>query len=319
MHMELKHNPQSFITGDDPFIPMDFVGRSGQRVDQEFTFDTRHEGFIGIPHGGLAMGLCLDAWRGLGSPKYPVDVNFKFGGTGVSIGDSVWFSVERANDEDDCPVTAKIIKKGDKTPYLRAEISSSTGLRQAELPEPPPSEFRSLPYYRNCFVCGHHRTIPGLKRRFRSHSCDGQITITSRWGSDPDDFDRAQLFLIGKEELHPAVLTSIFDENTAWGGFMETRSCGLSVRVSMTVKRPVARDEPLLFLGRAAGTRGNPRNPRFFFADGQILSMADPQNPEPILQGRGEWLIMHQYTEQIKENLLPADDWQWIFGESEGK
>jgi hypothetical protein len=314
--MFLRHNPHSFLTGDAPFLPTETIEETAERVEESLTFALRHEGFVGIPHGGLAMGLCLDAWRRIGEPSYPVNVRFKFGGSGILIGDTASFTVERGAQGEQPSVVARLTKNGDKTPYLRAEITAAAGVGElSTIPEQVSEEGRPLPYYRNCFVCGHHRTVVGLQRRFRVHDFNGSAIVTTPWGYDDDDKDRAAFFLIGKDELHPAALVSIFDENTAWGGFMLTRAAGLSVRLDLTLLRPVGRHEKLLFVGRPTGTRGNPRAPRFFLAEGTVLSMVDPQRPEPVAHGRGEWVIMDLYTNQIKKNLLPEDDWTWIFGD----
>ena len=146
------------------------------------------------------------------------------------------------------------------------------------------------------------------------HASNGDTLTSAAWGDASDDGDRARFFLIDREELHPAVLVSIFDENTAWAGFMQARKCGLSVRLELTLMRPVSVKERLVFVGRPTGTRGNPKSPRFFLAEGTIFSIPDSGSPEPVAFGRGEWIIMELYTRQIRENLLPADDWQWIFG-----
>jgi len=312
--MFLESNPLSFLSGEDPFLPVEPVECSGDRFDAGLVFENHHEGFIGIPHGGLGMGLCLDAWRRIGRPSYPVRVRFKFGGSGISIGDPAIFTVEKDVNDGSPRVIARITKGGDRTPYLRAEISPSA-VKGDSVPvmEVPADRFRDLPFYRNCFVCGHHRTVAGLQRRFRFHESATEKLVTTGWGLHSDDFDRAQRFLIAQEELHPAVLISIFDENTAWGGFMETGSAGLSVRLDFTLLRPVGRCESLLFVGKPAGVRGNPRAPRFFLAEGTILAMNDPGNPETVAFGRGEWIIMDHYTAQIKKNLLPEGDWDWIF------
>jgi hypothetical protein len=314
--MNINHNPHSFLTGDDPFLPTVPIDCDDGSVIEKLTFTPRHEGFIGIPHGGLAMGLCLDAWRRTSAPEYPAAVRFRFGGSGIVIGDTAIFEVEDGRDEKGRRVIAKITGNGDKTPYLRAEIrpAERSGL-SADIGKPPPGEdFRKLPYYRNCFVCGHHRIEPGLQRRFRLHEAPDEVLITAKWGFEGDDEDRTNYFLFGTEELHPAVLTSIFDENTAWAGFMLTRSAGLSVRVELTLIRPVAKNEKLLFVGKPAGIRGNPRSPRFFLGEGTIFSMSDPQRPEIVAYGKGEWVVLDQYTQQIKQSLLPEDDWEWIFG-----
>ncbi len=310
--MFLKHYSKSFLTGDDPFFSFKTQEETTNTIHQEITFEPKHEGFIGIPHGGLPMGLCIDAWRRVGAPDYPVHVRFKFGGSGILIGDSAVFSVETSANGEGPQVNAKVTKVGDKTPYLRAEIvsaSETNGIIAAQ----PSNRFRKLPYYRNCFVCGHHRKITGLQRRFRVHQTDDSWMVTTPWGDDSDDLDRAAYFLLDDQELHPAALISIFDENTAWAGFMVTRSAGLSVKVEFTLMRPVHLNEKLLFVSEPAGIRGNPKSPRFFLAAGKILSLRNPQNPEVVAYGKGEWIILDQYTDQIKTSLLPHDDWAWIF------
>lgn len=316
--MLIEHNPCSFLTGDDAFFDLCRLEGSASRYAAELSFENHHEGFIGIPHGGLPMGLCLDMWRRSRHPTYPVDIRFKFGGSGIAIGDRATLIVEGAYDGHEPGLTARITKAEDKTPYLSAHIAPCSGNGGSGTTHRPPSpDFRLLPYYRNCFVCGHHRTVAGLKRRFRLHEENGSHVVTAIWGQDASDVDRAEAFLISNDELHPAVLISIFDENTAWSGFMETRSAGLSVRLDFTLLRPVSRTEELLFIGRPAGIRGNPRTPRFFKGEGEILSLEDPQSPELIAYGRGEWVILTAYTEQIKSNMLPEDDWSWIFPTAE--
>lgn len=317
--MELRSNPISFLTGDDAFMRMTPIETAEKRFEASLCFELHHEGFIGIPHGGIPMGLCLDAWRSVGTPSYPVHVRFKFGGSGMSIGDQAVFSVEWDSENGNPGVAARVTKVGDKTPYLSAQIAPADSRKGSWVPSRPADEFRRLPYYRNCFVCGHHRSVVGLQRQFRLHEADGAPLVSTLWGGDPDDEERAEIFRIDRNELHPAVLISIFDENTAWGGFLATGSAGLSVRMEFTLLRPVAKNERLLFLGRPAGVRGNPRAPRFFRAEGLVLGMADPQSPELIAYGHGEWVILGLYTEQIKTNLLPEDDWSWIFSAANGK
>ena len=130
--MLVRHNPESFLTGDDPFLPTRTVERSADRLVEELTFEPRHEGFIGIPHGGLGMGLCLDAWRRVGQPQYPVSVRFRFGGSGMAILDSAFFAVERDGNSSEPTVVARITRKGENSPYLRAEISPASGSDDSE-------------------------------------------------------------------------------------------------------------------------------------------------------------------------------------------
>src|SRR5271157_2821374 len=141
--MYIRHNPDSFLTGDAPFLPTVFIEQSDTSVAQQLTFTPKHEGFIGIPHGGLAMGLCLDAWRRIGEPQYPASVRFKFGGSGIGIGDKAVFEVQDDRDEKGPRVIAKITGNGDKTPYLRAEIRpAEQSNASADIGKPPGDDVR---------------------------------------------------------------------------------------------------------------------------------------------------------------------------------
>ncbi len=312
--MIVRHNPYSFLTGDAPFLKTKSMEISSGRFETEVLFELHHEGAIGRPHGGIAMGLCLDAWRRYAAPEYPVDISYKFGGSGVAIGETVDFTVEHELLANSSALIAEIVKRGEKTPYLKAIITHAEADSNPIIPMiQPTGEVRKLPYYRNCFVCGHHRDVIGLKRRFRVHSHEGSSLVTTPWGSVDDDLDRAKQFKITNDELHPAVIISIFDENSGWSGLLATKGVGFTVRMNVTLARPVSATEPLLFMSRPAGTRGNPQKPRFYMAKGTVVSMLDPGSPEPVAWGCGEWLILEELTEQLKKNLLPENDWEWIF------
>ena len=57
------------------------------------------EGWIGIPHGGISMGIMmdlamtLDAYSHRDDRFFPVSADFRLGGTGVRIGDMLHFDV----------------------------------------------------------------------------------------------------------------------------------------------------------------------------------------------------------------------------------
>ncbi len=312
--MRTDYNRWSFLTGREPFIRLVVQQQTDSEFLADLCFEYHHEGAIGLPHGGLAMGLCLDMWRNYGAPEYPVRASFRFGGSGLKIGDCAQLHGTLTQEQRGHVFSASITKCDDKKPYLRAEVVSLKATDSTIPPMTKPGNVtRLLPYYRNCFVCGHHREVVGLQRRFRYHETPEWQGVSVQWGNGDEDQDRARCFLIGERELHPAVITSIFDENTGWAGFMRTKGAGLTVRMELTLLRPVESDDQLLFIGQPHGVRGNANNPRFFNANGMVLSMKAPGGPTPIAMGSGEWIILQSITEQVKQHLLPEDDWQWIF------
>jgi hypothetical protein len=309
-----EHNPHSFLTGDTPFLLILKKRFSPKEFTAELLFEHHHEGAIGLPHGGLAMGLCLDAWRFFDFPTYPVRASFRFGGSGLKLGESAILHAEITNKGQKRQFQATITKQGESRPYLKTVIvpMEDEASKNVDLGDPGGVQ-RLLPYYRNCFVCGRHRDIVGLERRFRFHHSDRFMGVSVCWGDEKDDVERARCFLIGAEELHPAVITSIFDENTGWAGFMGTKAAGLTVRMDLTLLRPLGAQEQLLFVSHPDGVRGNSKNPRFFVARGFVFSLGYSGNPTPVAYGHGEWIILDSITAQVKQNLLPVDDWQWIF------
>lgn len=312
--LKTGYNPWSFLTGDDPFIQLIVKHQAKDEFSADLYFEYHHEGAIGLPHGGLAMGLCLDVWRNYGLPKYPVRAMFRFGGSGLRIGEKAQLQANVCIDHRGPVFVASITKYGDKKPYLRTEIVSldETNLGTVNIGEVQ-AVTRLLPYYRNCFVCGHHRERVGLNRRFRYHDTPSWQGVSVLWGAGDDDLERARCFLIGKQELHPAVISSIFDENTGWAGFLRTKGAGLTVRMELNLLRPVGVRDQLLFIGQPDGIRGSINNPRFFTASGTVFVMNSGGMPVPVASGAGEWIILQSMTDQVKRNLLPENDWEWIF------
>ncbi len=313
--MNLKENKHSFISGENSFIEVEPIGKSKRTLEHKIVFEPRHEGFMGIPHGGLAMGVCFDYFHQGSLVQYPLRMDFKFGGSGLPIGEPASLIMSAAH-ENEFIKQVSIKKSQDKKPYIHANFSNSlTRASQVKAPLEPSKDFKDLPYYKNCFVCGHERVEPGLQRRFRYHHDSLNRETSVQWGFCSDDFDRAKCFLIGPEELHPAVILSIFDENTGWAGFMHTSAAGLSVKISVDLFRPVSWDERLMFIGFPSGVKGNPKAPRFFKASGEVVSIDENGVISLVASGQGEWIIMDKYTAQLKDNLYPENDWAWIFPE----
>ena len=141
----------AIITGDD------------QKLFTSVLLDESKEGWIGIPHGGIAMGalteLAFMLWENSGrKEKYPFRADFRFGGTAARVGDSSYMEVSRQNNL----IQGNILINQDQTPYLEAELKpeeDSTRNPESRLSELNITsvDMHPLPFYSNCFVCGSER------------------------------------------------------------------------------------------------------------------------------------------------------------------
>jgi hypothetical protein len=63
-----------------------------------------------------------------------VDVSYKFGGPGVAIGETADFSVEHELRTNGPALIAEIVKRGEKTPYLKAQITHAEADANQRIP-----------------------------------------------------------------------------------------------------------------------------------------------------------------------------------------
>lgn len=72
---------------------------AGDHATADILMDEHMDGWIGIPHGGISMGIMmdlamqLDAHPGQDPLRFPISAGFRFGGTKIQIGDLVHFDV----------------------------------------------------------------------------------------------------------------------------------------------------------------------------------------------------------------------------------
>ena len=291
------------------------------KVRATMILDERHQGWLGVPHGGILISLALElAHHGsnrtvFSSQAFPVRASFRWGGPTVSLGDTL--EIE-ARDEGQ-GIGVSITKEREETPSFSATIHSVSSAGEIETEhldnlteamettgKDTPDSVLPLPYAANCFVCGSEREHPGLARRFFCLDTKGfQIVFTSI-GLDPDDPCRAFRFQIDDSMIHPGVLAAILDETMGWGGFLRARQGGMTVKLDVDFLRPAERGEKMLCLGACSGTRGKSATRMFWFSEGGILPMGEGDLP-PIVRARGQWLAIPDLTDEMKKHLRPAE------------
>ncbi len=286
----------------------------GGETTTDVVMDERLEGWIGIPHGGISMGIMmdlamtLDAYPRRDELLFPVSADFRLAGASIRIGDLLHFDVLPV------PGGAEGSATGDRDPlpYMTASIryGQSDGEHgrafSAFMPEKCGAalkELTLLPSYRNCFVCGVERSYPGLRRQFRLWDPPDKIVVSAVGFSDAD---RDSFYRFSRNGfLHPLPFLALLDEILGWGGFLISGSGAVTVSIGFTFYRPVSCDEKLLFFGRGDRVRGRTSSRLLFWASGGAASVKEDGRLEMVASASGQWFGIQDLTQQMRSSLLP--------------
>ena len=308
-------NAESFV--QDFFFGQNGIVREGRIGRAHLVFDSRTQGWVGLPHGGIGMGAMVElagtldacpAERGL---RYPMSLEYRLGGSPARIGDVAMAEVSAGDGH----ISGRITIGEDPSPYLTAAIRY--GIQDPEdhedvlsrLPKDASAlleNWVSLPHYKYCFVCGTERKHPGLNRSFYllGSSLPDKI-IVSPIGLDAGDLHTVCRF---QEDglIHPVVFLALLDETVGWGGFMASGSGGVTVRIRFTFYRDIRVGERIVIFGRGDRVRG--KAPRLlYWGSGGAVAVQDDGRLEPVIAVSGQYLGVPELTEQMKVELRPED------------
>lgn len=294
------------------------VVQDGPCLRASLVMDDKTQGWVGIPHGGIAMGAMADlafASRGeAASPfgPYPFSIDYRMGGASARLGDRLQIVLTRTESG----AQGAMLKDPAEPPYLSATFrftdhdAASGKIARSCLPArtgDTDNKLIPLPSYRHCFVCGIARRDPGLERRF--YVLDGPDrprTVASPIGCAGDAGEAFRRFGRGGC-LHPLPLLALLDEIIGWAGFMLAASGGVTVRAGFTFLRDIAVGEPLWVFGRAERVRGSADSRLLFWASGCAAAVGAGGFLEPVVVATGQYLGVSALTEQMKQELLPAE------------
>jgi len=294
------------------------IRREGRTLRAVIVMDDKKQGWVGIPHGGIAMGAVADLAGDLAGARpgpfgpYPYAIDYRMGGASARLGDALAIEVTATENG----ARGAIVKDPGSPPYLSAAVRFGGDVPSAaqDVPAGLPAgidawagRLLDLPSYRTCFVCGIARRQPGLGRRFYVPDVpDSPATVVCPIGCLGDDgaaFWRFQR----RGRLHPLPLVALLDEIIGWGGFLLAASGGVTVRASYTFYRDIAVGEPLLVFGRGERVRGNARSRQLFWANGGAAAVRSDGGLEPVAAVSGQYLGVGALTVQMRRELLPAD------------
>jgi acyl-coenzyme A thioesterase PaaI-like protein len=319
------------MSDDQDFVRDFLYGAAELRSDAKTLtasvfMDERTEGWIGIPHGGISMGifadmaLSLNSLQSVGERLFPLKSEFRLGGARLRIGDHLHFRVEPG----DHGANGEAAVQGEPIPYMSASIeygkddACREDLFASCMPEHVDdvmNRLTLLPSYKNCFVCGFERHHPGLRRQF--HLWDsGRKIVIAHAGFRPEDSATFYRFQNGGY-LHPLPFMALLDETMGWAGFLMSSSGGVTVQISFTIYRPVSVDEKLIFFGRGDRLRGKTGSRLLFWASGGAGAVREDGSLEMVASSSGQWYGIQDLTEQMKTALLPEELMKRAFSFSE--
>ena len=319
--LQQNGNTESFVK--DFFFGPNGIIRDGFTSRAELAFDSRTQGWVGLPHGGIGMGAMVElaetldacpADRGL---RYPMVLEYRLGGAPARIGDLAMAEVAAGDGH----VSGRLTIGSEPSPYLTAVIRY--GIRDSEgrddvltcLPKDASGllkDWMPLPHYKYCFVCGTEREYPGLRRSFYLLGASlSNKMIVSPIGLDAGDLHTVYRF---QEHglIHPLAFLALLDETVGWGGFMASGSGGVTVRIRFTFYRDIRVGERIVIFGRGDRVRG--KAPRLlYWGSGGAVAIHEDGRLETVITTSGQYLGVPELTEQMKVELRPRDLTQRAF------
>ena len=294
------------------------ITHAGDRVSAAMVMDSSKEGWVGIPHGGIGMGVIMEFVPGIGlsvsgknEDPYPVSCSFRMGGSEARVGDMVVIEAKTSDDGTE----GRISVKGAAMPYITGDIILRSGISETDdyTRAYVPSDYAQiegklnhLPHYRNCFVCGVDRKLPGLKRRFHLWKNSNDNIVCAFAGFN--DEDEKTFYRFERDGfIHPMGLMAVLDETMGWAGFFSSANGGVSVRLNYKLLRRIRINEKLVFFGRGEKVMGRINKRMLFWASGCGAVMKDDGSFEKVVESSGQWYAMAALTDQMRKELIPED------------
>jgi acyl-coenzyme A thioesterase PaaI-like protein len=309
--MKSFHDHCSFC-GEQGLIIHDYQVNRGS-IRTEITIDHRHEGWPGIPHGGIAMTALVELADLLDqvTGEYPMQTNFRFGGDKLILGDRISISLTNINES----YRGEINKISGVLPYMTGTLVH----RYEQKYEEELSALERLikrPYTsKNIFTIPDfvHRIL--FKREFqylhRSREFefrelpDGRMYMLCFFKNSRGEIQQGELNLISEEQVHPGALLTMLDETLAWSGFLRVWQGGVTVSLMSYFLRPVNPHEQIFSMGICDSVRGSHRR-KMITCSGGIFSVTE-KRIEPVVFARGKWLTKPEFKDEMIRFLLAEE------------
>ena len=283
-------------------------------VETEMVFSRDHEGWMGIPHGGVAMTALLDladhCWLRIKGVNlvYPLEIDWRFADA-VGIGDEMSL---KAAVKDENSLLLSMRRRDSEKIYLSAEVRVAAEAAEVDFPLLEPellqkkgAQHQPLEVYDNCFVCGLKRQKPGLRRRF-FRTVGVLPSIIVRFGGGSEGLQLASSFQQASGTLHPGVVAALLDELCGWSGILAGDLYGYTVRFKLHLNRLPILGEELFGIAPTPLVRGRGAR-KFYYPRGALYQKKRDGSLEIIAVATGQWLSREELRQQFDESHVDED------------
>jgi len=309
--MKFFHDHCSFCGEQGLIIPDYQIDRKSIRT--EIIIDHRHEGWPGIPHGGIAMTAFVELADLLDkvTDRYPIQTNFRFGGDKLILGDRVSITLKQENES----YRGEINKISGVLPYMTGtlvhryeqehEEELSALNRLIESPYTGKNVF-TIPDFVHRILFKREFQLLHRSREFEFRELpDGRMYMLCFFKNSRGEIRRGELNQISEEQVHPGALLTMLDETLAWSGFLRVWQGGVTVSLMSYFLRPVNPHEQIFSLGICDSVRGSHRR-KMITCSGGIFSITGKRT-EPVVFARGKWLTKPELKDKMMRFLLAEE------------
>ncbi|HSV96015.1 MAG TPA: hypothetical protein VLM75_03665 [Spirochaetota bacterium] len=273
--------------------------------------DGRHEGWPGIPHGGVGMTSIVEL-ADLADPSVFEQgwcADFRFGGDRIAVGNEVTVDIKGAGGS----WNGSIVGPGGGNPYLRATVRQvSGGLVEGErenmealLAEPVKAESSFvIPVFSDKIIFRDRYQSLHTRRVFEFRETEtGNIYTECLHEGESGSMQCTEMNTISPSRVHPGAIIAILDETLAWAGFLTVWQGGVTVDLSVHFAGPVFLNDRIFSVGFCTGVKGRHRR-KLALCSGGIFA-ARGGRFVPIVTATGRWLTDPEYKEKMLGYIMP--------------
>ncbi len=285
--------------------------RCGDSMETSMVIDHRHEGWPGIPHGGVGMTSFIELADIMDGAldEYPWRADFRLGGDTIEIKDDVRIRISRAKSI----YIGEIRKKGGAAPYLCGTLERRTfpalekemGMILGLLQKPVrvKSSF-IIPVFSDMIIFRKQFQSSRLNRTFEMReTAEGGTYMVSLHGDARGLMCCDEMNTIHEDRVHPGALVTILDETLGWAGFLSVWQGGVTVNLSAYFMRPVCAGDYIFSAGLCSAVKGSYRRKIVSCSGGIFIVRGDEIIPAVFASGR--WLTEPEYKERMLRYIMP--------------